>query len=777
MTRHLAPLLALALLLAGVTAGQAEGLSPGQAAETMRSLLVESQLLASSDPAGAAMALDAARATYDDNLAPTLRQLAPDAHARVEAGLAQAAQAVEARTPIPLADARAQVWTALMAGGYTVVEHSLTQGDGAQAQAWLPLREFRRATRFSRPDADATLAVEAAVMGERPPQDAIADVRADLLDTYQARLNEALAQLAPGRDKGFTTRQAEHASLADGYFALLAPAYGAQRGAAALAEAQAAFATLRQAARGGQPLTTPLAQVEAALSGFRAAPLSHAEQVRRAGQLLRFLSLVAVEYGRGVSNDGVVSRDFEIQEAITFRDGAAAAFADLRNLLEARDPRASEVAANLAELERRMSTTLAQGQGASDNEIQGLVDQTTALLTTIMPPEWQQRDTAADFDVIRTVLQQVESAVAAGEYDQAESARLEAYAILETGPEARLLAFAPQHIPLLENLFWYGQDEPHGLAHLIQNHAPVAAIRATRIALDAELDTAEKALAGGGAPAVVATNAGVIVFREGLEAVLILASLTAGLRRGSQRKLRRPLWWGAGAALLVTALTFLAARGVLAQFARYGEKLEAVVSIVAIGVLLLITNWFFHKAYWVDWMAGFHMRKHGLVNGEMGQWLGLAALGFTSIYREGFETVLFLQALVLESGMAIVMAGVVGGLLATALIGVILFSVQRKLPYKKMLIATGLMIVGVLVIMVGNTVHVLQVVGWMPLHPLRSLSLPYWTGLWFGVYPTWEGLSLQVLAAAFVIGSYFLAEHLQHRRVARSTSRSAVSEA
>jgi high-affinity iron transporter len=81
-----------------------------------------------------------------------------------------------------------------------------------------------------------------------------------------------------------------------------------------------------------------------------------------------------------------------------------------------------------------------------------------------------------------------------------------------------------------------------------------------------------------------------------------------------------------------------------------------------------------------------------------------------------------------------------------------------------MLIATGVMIGVVLLQMVGNTVHVMQVVGWLPLHPIRSLTLPYWSGMWFGLYATWEGLALQLTAATFVIGSYVLAEHLQHRR-------------
>jgi len=90
--------------------------------------------------------------------------------------------------------------------------------------------------------------------------------------------------------------------------------------------------------------------------------------------------------------------------------------------------------------------------------------------------------------------------------------------------------------------------------------------------------------------------------------------------------------------------------------ARYGEKLAVVVSLIAIAVLLLITNWFFHGVYWKGWMANFHQQKRRIIGGSAGQWLGLVVLGFTSIYREGFETVLFLQALVLESGAGAVLA-------------------------------------------------------------------------------------------------------------------------
>ena len=64
--------------------------------------------------------------------------------------------AVETQNANLLADARAQVWTGLLQGGYAVVEKSIGANDTETAQSWLTLREFRRATKFSRPNADAT---------------------------------------------------------------------------------------------------------------------------------------------------------------------------------------------------------------------------------------------------------------------------------------------------------------------------------------------------------------------------------------------------------------------------------------------------------------------------------------------------------------------------------------------------------------------------------------------------------------------------------------------
>jgi len=66
----------------------------------------------------------------------------------------------------------------------------------------------------------------------------------------------------------------------------------------------------------------------------------------------------------------------------------------------------------------------------------------------------------------------------------------------------------------------------------------------------------------------------------------------------------------------------------------------------------------------------------------------------------------------------------------------------------------------VLIVMTGNTVRTLQGVGWMPITSI-DVQLPYWAGVWFGIYPTVETIVSQFAAAAFVIGSYFLAERMR----------------
>jgi high-affinity iron transporter len=185
----------------------------------------------------------------------------------------------------------------------------------------------------------------------------------------------------------------------------------------------------------------------------------------------------------------------------------------------------------------------------------------------------------------------------------------------------------------------------------------------------------------------------------------------------------------------------------------------------------VVMNWFFHKVYWTGWIASHNRRRKALM-GEAGSAgrqraiLGLVLLGFTSVYREGFEVVLFLQNLRLRYGSGVVLEGVLVGLLLVAAIGWLTFGLQSKLPYKKMLVATGVMLGVVLLVMVGESVQELQQAGWIGTTPI-NVAIPGWMGLWFAIFPNVQTIVAQVVAAVLVVGSYFLAEELRVRRPRR----------
>jgi high-affinity iron transporter len=275
------------------------------------------------------------------------------------------------------------------------------------------------------------------------------------------------------------------------------------------------------------------------------------------------------------------------------------------------------------------------------------------------------------------------------------------------------------------------------------------------------------AAAGPEPHAVVVANAAIIVFREGLEAVLILAAVTAPLL-GANRGLRRPVMGGVAVAFAAVVGTWFLAQAILSQFAEHSDVLQAVTGLLAIAVLLVIMNWFFHKVYWTKWIGSRNaQRKRVLARGaEAGfigaQVLGLMALGFTSVYREGFEVVLFLQTLQLKAGTTTVLEGVAIGLAGTAAVGIATFLLQQRLPYKRMLVVTGVLLGVVLVVMVGGSARTLQDVGWLSSTSL-GVRFPDWWARWFELVPTWETVGAQALAVLLVVGSYFVAEHVKVR--------------
>jgi high-affinity iron transporter len=268
-------------------------------------------------------------------------------------------------------------------------------------------------------------------------------------------------------------------------------------------------------------------------------------------------------------------------------------------------------------------------------------------------------------------------------------------------------------------------------------------------------------------PAAMIVSTGVLVFREGLEAILVLAAVTAGMARGEQKNYLRAVPVGGLAALLATVATWFAVVAIIAHVNAPELDIQAATGLLAIVVLLVVMNWFFHKFYWTGWIANHSNRRKRLMESvETNQsrpFLGLALLGFTAIYREGFEVVLFLQNLRLQAGTALVAEGMALGLFLTLIVAALTFVAHQKLPYKKMLVVTGVLLGGVLLVMVGESVQEMQQAGWLATTSI-GISLPGWMGLWFSIFPNVQTLVAQGVAAAIVIGSYVSVPLVRGRR-------------
>jgi high-affinity iron transporter len=260
---------------------------------------------------------------------------------------------------------------------------------------------------------------------------------------------------------------------------------------------------------------------------------------------------------------------------------------------------------------------------------------------------------------------------------------------------------------------------------------------------------------------------GVLVFREGLESILVLSAITASMVKSDESH-RRPVAAGVGVAFLATLLTWFVAVGIVNDLTKSINALyvQAGTGLLAIIVLLVVMNWFFHKVYWTGWISLHNKRKRGLLESTEGGaksqkrlLLGMGLLGFTSFYREGVEVVLFLQSYRLKLGGEPVLYGVILGLLFTGAVAILTFMAHRKLPYKKMLILTGAMLGAVLLVMVGEQAQEMQLAHWLPTTVLPALAnrIPAWMGLWFSVFPTVQTLAAQAIAAILVLGSYFVA--------------------
>jgi high-affinity iron transporter len=297
---------------------------------------------------------------------------------------------------------------------------------------------------------------------------------------------------------------------------------------------------------------------------------------------------------------------------------------------------------------------------------------------------------------------------------------------------------------------------------LIQENAPVETVEQQAATTKHLLDEAEQRLAGGGMSATGSfVGSFVILAREGLEAILVLAAMIAFLRK-AERPEGLP-WVHAGwiSALVLGVVTWFVATYLIDISGASREKTEGYTALLASVILLSVGLWLHNKSYSHRWQQYVSHKMKGALSG--GRLWGLTLLAFIAVYREVFETVLFYRALWAQGDHAAIVFGFL--VAAVLLIGVAwaIFYFSMKLPIRQFFSWSSAFIVVLAVIFTGKGVAALQEAGAIPVHSVDFVSIPM-----LGVYPTLQVLLMQIGVLVLVLAG-FAWNHLSARRAAAAT--------
>ena len=282
----------------------------------------------------------------------------------------------------------------------------------------------------------------------------------------------------------------------------------------------------------------------------------------------------------------------------------------------------------------------------------------------------------------------------------------------------------------------------------IRDGEPIGELRETKDEILAGLRDTDRTLADKGiaAPLLAFLFSFGILFREGLEAVLVIAILLGSLASGRATGYRRPLGLGILAAIGATVLVWLLTTLVLDGAPVQRELLEGVTAVVAVVVLFLVSFWLVSQLEQKRRLEFMRARVGSAI--AAGSALAFAGLGFTAVFRGGFETVLFYQALaIFAEGLELwVVLGAVTAAVALGLAAYAVIGLGKKLPFKQLLFAGATTLLLLSVAFAGNAVRSLQEAGWIPVTPIQGewARLQVFLAELTGIHPTREGIVVQV---------------------------------
>ncbi|MDU8672716.1 FTR1 family iron permease [Paenibacillus polymyxa] len=244
-----------------------------------------------------------------------------------------------------------------------------------------------------------------------------------------------------------------------------------------------------------------------------------------------------------------------------------------------------------------------------------------------------------------------------------------------------------------------------------------------------------------------AWDAALILLREGMEAILVLAALLAYAKKSGEAVAGRWIWAGAGTGLVLSGILAVLFTSLVAAAASGSmrELLEGVTGLVAVVLMLTVGNWLHSKSNAAAWNRFVENSVgNALARGSLWSLFAVSAL---AILREGAETAIFYigMAPAIKTSQLLIGIGSATVILVILAFAIIKFSV--RLPIRAFFLTATILIYYLVFRFLGESIHSLQVAGKLPGHTASSLP----SISWLGMYPTWETFVPQALVLIFMV--------------------------
>jgi len=299
------------------------------------------------------------------------------------------------------------------------------------------------------------------------------------------------------------------------------------------------------------------------------------------------------------------------------------------------------------------------------------------------------------------------------------------------------------------------------LRNLIQSDAPYEQVDAKVIEIRRGLDESERLVSGTGivAPAIAFSTSFSIIFREGLESALIVGAILTYLEASRNERFKKYVYYGIVLAVAATAVTWFIAQFIIQISGASRELIEAIAGVSAVAVLFWVSFWILNKVETKKWIEFVKAKVWKATT--TGSVMVFVMLSFFTVYREGFETVLFYQAMISFAKYMewYVVAGLVVGLGVIIGVTFVVRKLGKKLPLRVLFGLTMGIGAYMSIAFMGNAVREFQEVGYISTTQLIGTvpRLDINTATMTGIHPTLETILAQViLLGVYLAGSLYV---------------------